>query len=130
MMSRFRVVICGGGIAAMEALLRLRSLAGEKGDVTLVAPEEELRYHPTAVDQPFTVNNLLAYPLETIAGHTDTTWVQDAAELIDPDDQVVRTAGGQKFSFDACSSRSARGRSRCWCPRARPGCCRRTSWRG
>ena len=38
-MDRFRVVICGGGIAAVEGLLRLRRLVGEALDVTLVAPE-------------------------------------------------------------------------------------------
>jgi sulfide:quinone oxidoreductase len=99
--SRFRVVICGGGIVAVEALLRIRALAGEKVDVTMIAPGEELRYRPTAVDQPFTVDHLPAYPLDTIASHTGARWVQDAAKLIDPDDHVVHTAGGQKLRFDA-----------------------------
>ena len=49
-MSRFRVVICGGGIAAVEALLRLQTLAGDALDVSLVAPNDELRYRPLAVD--------------------------------------------------------------------------------
>ena len=40
-MDGFHVVICGGGVAAIEGLLRLRSLAGDRVEVTLVAPNEE-----------------------------------------------------------------------------------------
>jgi sulfide:quinone oxidoreductase len=99
-LSSFRVVICGGGTAAVEALLRLRALAGDKVDVTMVAPEDELRYRPDAVDQPFTVSPP-AYPLETIASHTGARWVQDAVESLDLDDQLIHTADGQKLAFDA-----------------------------
>jgi sulfide:quinone oxidoreductase len=49
----FRVVICGGGIAATEGLMRLRKLAGDRVQVDLVAPNEELVYRPLAVRQPF-----------------------------------------------------------------------------
>ena len=62
-MSRFRVVICGGGIAAVEALLRLRTLAGDALDVSLVAPNDELRYRPLAVDEPFARRGVRRYPL-------------------------------------------------------------------
>lgn len=99
-MSRSRVVICGGGIAAVEGLVRLRHLAGDKVDVTMVAPNEELRCRPLAVDQPFTVSPP-AYPLETIARHTGAKWLQDAAESLDPDAQAIHTAGGRTLPFDA-----------------------------
>src|SRR5919106_6374097 len=99
-MSRSRVVICGGGIAAVEGLVRLRHLAGDKVDVTMVAPNEELRCRPLAVDQPFTVSPP-AYPLETIARHTGAKWLQDAAESLDPDAQVIHTAAGRTPPFDA-----------------------------
>jgi NADH dehydrogenase FAD-containing subunit len=36
-MADFRVVICGGGIAAVEGLLRLRALARDAVDVELIA---------------------------------------------------------------------------------------------
>ena len=52
-MADFRVVICGGGIAAVEGLLRLRRLAGDSLEIELVAPDEELVYRPLAVRQPF-----------------------------------------------------------------------------
>ena len=60
---RFRAVICGGGIAAVEGLLRLRRLTGDVVDVTLLAPNEELRYRPVAVLEPFSRPVAKRYPL-------------------------------------------------------------------
>jgi hypothetical protein len=51
-MSDFRVVIAGGGIAAVEGLLRLRRL-GDSLDLCLLAPDDDLVYRPAAVRQPF-----------------------------------------------------------------------------
>jgi sulfide:quinone oxidoreductase len=98
---RFRVVICGGGIAAVEGLLRLRTLTGDALDATLVAPGGELRYRPLAVDEPFALRRVRSYPLGTIARRTGAEWVQDAAEWVDPDGQTLHTGGGRAFPYDA-----------------------------
>lgn len=44
-----RVLIAGGGAAGLEALHGLRALAGERVDLTLIAPENEFVYRPLAV---------------------------------------------------------------------------------
>ncbi len=49
----FRVLVCGGGVAGLEAMLALRELAGELVDVELVAPEHHFFYRPLAVAEPF-----------------------------------------------------------------------------
>jgi sulfide:quinone oxidoreductase len=98
---RFRVVICGGGIAAIEGLLRLRKLAGDALQVTLLAPADELRYRPLAVDEPFARRGVRRYSLKRIAARTGAEWVQDAVEWLDPDAQAVHTAGGAGLSYDA-----------------------------
>lgn len=59
-MERYTVVICGAGIAAVEGLLRLRKLTGEALDIKLVAPNDELRYRPLAVDEPFALRGVPA----------------------------------------------------------------------
>lgn len=100
-MSRFRVLICGGGIAAIEALLRLRTLTADALDITLLAPNEELRYRPLAVDEPFARRGVRRYPLRTIARRTGAEWMQDAAEWVDSDAQTVHTGGGLVLPFDA-----------------------------
>jgi sulfide:quinone oxidoreductase len=48
-----RVLIAGGGVAALEALIALREVAGEPVRVTLLAPEPDFVYRPLAVAEPF-----------------------------------------------------------------------------
>ena len=100
-MNRFRVVICGGGIAAIEGLLRLRSLVGDSVEATLLAPNDELRYRPLAVDEPFARRGVRSYPLTKIARRTGAEWVQDAVEWLDPSAQAVHTTGGRAIPYDA-----------------------------
>ena len=69
-MADFRVVICGGGIAAVEGLLRLRRLAGDSLDIQLLAPADELVYRPLAVREPFAFGAPRRYPLRRIARDT------------------------------------------------------------
>ena len=51
--SRMRVLIAGGGVAALEAMLALRALAADRVSVVLVAPDREFVYRPLAVAEPF-----------------------------------------------------------------------------
>ena len=98
---RYTVVICGGGIAALEGLLRLRKLTGEALAVKLLAPNAEFRYRPLAVDEPFALRGVRRYPLRRIADRTGAEWVQDAAVAVDPQAQKVETADGHKIGYDA-----------------------------
>ena len=100
-MTNFRVVICGGGIAAVEGLLRLRRLAGDAVDVDLVAPGDELVYRPLAVREPFAWGAARRYPLRRIARDTHAEWTQDALDWVDPDAQVAHTAEGRRVEYDA-----------------------------
>jgi sulfide:quinone oxidoreductase len=100
-MSDFRVVICGGGIAAAEGLLRLRRLAGDSVDVELIAPNEELVYRPMAVREPFAFGPPRRYPLSRLARDADANWTQDSLAWVDPDAQVVHTESGRSVEYDA-----------------------------
>jgi sulfide:quinone oxidoreductase len=100
-MSGFRVVVCGGGIAAVEGLLRLRRLAGDGVDVTIVAPDGELRYRPLAVQEPFARPGARRYPLSQVTRRAGADFVEEAVEWIDGDGQVVHTAGGESLSYDS-----------------------------
>ena len=100
-MNRFRVVICGGGIAAVEGLLRLRKLAGDTIDIALLAPNDELVMRPLAVLQPFAGGPPSRYPLKRIAADNNAEWVQDSLSWADPRGQLVHTEGGQTLSYDA-----------------------------
>lgn len=100
-MSNFRVVICGGGIAAVEGLLRLRRLAGESVKIELIAPNEELVYRPMAVRQPFAFGAPRRYPLRRIARDCDAEWIQESLAWVDPDAQVIHTDEGRRVDYDA-----------------------------
>jgi sulfide:quinone oxidoreductase len=100
-MSRFAVVICGGGIAGVEGLLRLRHLAGDNVDVTLLSPERELIYRPLAVLEPFAAGRADRYPMERIAADTGTRWVRDSLAWVDRQGRTVHTASGQELPYDA-----------------------------
>jgi len=99
--NRFRVVIAGGGIAAVEGLLRLRRLAGPSVDITVLAPEEELRYRPLAVEEPFAGRRLKRFSMRSIARATEVEWVQDTIEWLDPDAQSVHTGADDTLEYDA-----------------------------
>ncbi len=48
-----RVVIAGGGVAALEALIALRKLAEERVVIELLSAEPQFWYRPLAVAEPF-----------------------------------------------------------------------------
>ena len=100
-MTGFEVVICGGGIAGVEGLLRLRRLAGDRVRVTLVSPEGEFVYRPLAVREPFGLEGARRYPLGRIVSDAGATWVRDRAVRIDGDARTVQTEGGREVSYDA-----------------------------
>ncbi|MEA2377697.1 MAG: sulfide:quinone oxidoreductase [Thermoleophilaceae bacterium] len=100
-MSNFRVVICGGGIAAVEGLLRLRRLLGGSAEIELIAPNDELVYRPLAVRQPFAFGPPSRYPLRRIAADCDAEWTKDTLSWVEPDKQVVHTGDGRQVDYDA-----------------------------
>jgi sulfide:quinone oxidoreductase len=98
---RYTVVICGAGIAAVEGLLRLRSLTGDALEIKVLAPNEELRYRPLAVDEPFALRGVRRYPLWRITQRAGAEWIQDAAQMVEPQEQRIHTSGGQTVPYDA-----------------------------
>ena len=62
------VVIAGGGVAGLEALLALSALAEELVDVELVSPSDEFVYRPMLVAEPFGAADVLRIELERVAG--------------------------------------------------------------
>jgi sulfide:quinone oxidoreductase len=100
-MASVNVLICGGGIAGIEGLLRLRRLAGERVELTLVSPEEEFVCRPLAVREPFGLASVRSYPLEQIASDTGARWIQDRLGRIDVDACTLHTEGGRELSYDA-----------------------------
>ena len=78
-----RVLIAGGGVAGLEALLALRDLAGDRVELTLLSPGEEFVYRPMAVAEPFGRGRADRHPLADIAADVRAELIQGALVEVD-----------------------------------------------
>jgi len=99
--STSQVVIAGGGVAALEAALALRQLAGDRVKLTLLAPAEEFVYKPLAVLEPFAGRPPRGVLLATFAAGIGASVVKDSVASVDPERKVVLTGGERTLSYDA-----------------------------
>jgi sulfide:quinone oxidoreductase len=98
---RFRVVIAGGGVAALEAALALRDLAGDLVTTTLIAPEEEFVYRPMTVREPFAYSAAMRYPIAEIARDAGAELRVGSLKSLDPARRTVQTETGEQLRYDA-----------------------------
>jgi len=95
------VVIAGGGVAALEALIALHGLAGDQVRVTLLAPEPDFVYRPLAVAEPFCLGHATHHPLSDVARDFGAEVVRGALAAIDPGRRTVTTSDGSTLSYDS-----------------------------
>ena len=100
-MERFRVVIAGGGVAALEAALALRRLAEERVSIDLVAPEPKFWYRPLAVVEPFGRGIVHGLDLPRLADACSALFVLDELAAVDTETYVARTRSGAELGYDA-----------------------------
>jgi sulfide:quinone oxidoreductase len=97
----FRVLIAGGGVAALEAALALQDLAGEQIATTILSPQAEFVYRPMRVREPFAYAGARQYPLAEVARDVGFELKQDAFKALEPDVRIVHTANGEQIEYDA-----------------------------
>src|SRR5215469_7549269 len=97
----FRVVIAGGGVAALEAALALHRLVGDLTAVTIVAPNEQFSYRPLMVHEPFKPALTAAYSVAEIAERAGARLLVDSFKWLDPKDRVLHTDEGRGLPYDA-----------------------------
>jgi sulfide:quinone oxidoreductase len=98
---RLRVIIVGGGVAALESALALSHLAPELTDVTILAPNHEFVYRPMVVREPFAYGSASRYPLQRIAGDAGATLLEEQLAWIDPAKHTLHTESGKAIEYDA-----------------------------
>jgi sulfide:quinone oxidoreductase len=96
-----RVLIAGAGVAGLEAAFALRSMAGERVELTLIAPVDEFVYRPMAVAEPFSSGSARRYPLARLAAEADAQLVHDALVEVDTENRRVQTSSGKDLPYDA-----------------------------
>lgn len=97
----FRVLIAGGGVAGVEALLALHRHLGDRAELTLLAPEEHFSYRPLAVAEPFSLGHAEQVPLTRIAQDAGARLIAAAVERVDAERRRVRTSTGAVLEYDA-----------------------------
>ena len=98
---RLHVVVAGGGIAGIEALLALRSLTGDALPLTLVGPAEQLHYRPFAPLEPFSAGSSRRYDVAEICADLGVTHRRDALAAVDAGARAIVTEGGERIPYDA-----------------------------
>lgn len=96
-----RVLVAGGGVAALEAVLALQELGESRLDTTLIAPNRRFEYTPLSVAEPFDLGRAHRFELGEILRQRGVEVLQDALESVDPRRREVGTAGGRTLGFDA-----------------------------
>ncbi len=96
-----RVLIAGGGVAALEEALALRELAGERVSTTLLAPEPEFVYRPMRVLEPFARSGAKSYSLAELASDIGFELVRDGFRWLDAPAAVVHTEQEKALAYDA-----------------------------
>lgn len=96
-----RVLIAGGGVAALEGLLALRSLAGSCLRVELLAPHAEFRPQPLSVAEPFGIAEPGRIYLEEFATENGAHYRPGTLESVDTHKRLVTTGDGKTIGYDA-----------------------------
>jgi sulfide:quinone oxidoreductase len=98
---RPHVLIAGGGIAGVEALLALRALAGQSPCIELVSPDPDLAYRPLRVTEPFGLDEVRRFSLEDITGDQRASFRPGALTSVDPASRKARLRSGEWLPYDA-----------------------------
>jgi sulfide:quinone oxidoreductase len=98
---RVRVIVAGGGVAALETVIGLRALAGERIAIELIAPERAFAWRSLMVAAALGGSSGLSLELSELAETLGITYTRDTILSVDPCERVVRLAGGAIRSYDA-----------------------------
>jgi sulfide:quinone oxidoreductase len=97
---KLRVLIAGGGVAALETALALADLAPDRTDVTVIAPNTEFVYRPMTVREPFAYGSAQRYPLARIVRDAGAKLLEGELGWIDPVAQTIHTKADETIGYD------------------------------
>jgi sulfide:quinone oxidoreductase len=95
-----KVLIAGGGVAALEAALALRALASERVEVELLAPEPQFWYRPMSVAEPFGLGEARRFDLGDLAAAAGASFTPGALIGVDAARKRARTTN-ETIEYDA-----------------------------
>lgn len=95
------MLIAGGSVAGVEALLALRAVAGQGPSIELLSPDPHLAYRPLRVTEPFELGEVRRFPLADIAADQRADFRFGALTSVEPQARRARLRSGEWLSYDA-----------------------------
>lgn len=95
------ILIAGGGVAAVETVLALRALAGDRVDLRLVSASPWFTYRPLAVEEAFGRGPAPKFSLKNICEEHAVELHQGAVVQVAPEHGHVFTHDGATLNYDA-----------------------------
>jgi sulfide:quinone oxidoreductase len=96
-----RIVIAGGGVAALEALMALHDLGDGQFDITLVAPGEDFVLRAMSVAVPFSAGHVTRVPLDDVCAQFGAARRRAGVVSVDGAAQRVLCSDGAALDYDA-----------------------------
>ena len=124
--SPLNVLVAGGGVAGLEALLALRDLAGDRVQTTLLEPSSEFVFRPMATAETFGRGHGERIRMTRIAEDVGAHLVVGGLAGVDDKRRVVTVDNGDELEYDAllvatgATSEPAFRRAITWTPEADP----------
>lgn len=95
-----RVLIAGGGVAALEAALALRDLAGDSVHVEICSPRNDFVYRPFAVGAPFGAAAVTRCDLADLAEGIGASFRLAGLFSVDLAAKLATARGGEQIPYD------------------------------
>jgi sulfide:quinone oxidoreductase len=99
-MRPLRVVVAGGGVAAIEVCLALEALAPGRVELLIIAPERVFEFKPAAVGEPFGVSSVHRFDMEGVAADIGATLMRGTASAVEADQREILVDGWRRVSYD------------------------------
>ena len=99
--NRAHVVIAGGGVAALEALIALSELAPHRVRVTLVTPRRDYVSRPQVIGESFSRGRRSRVALARITRDFGATHVTGSVVAVDAARRTARLASGEQLPYDS-----------------------------
>jgi sulfide:quinone oxidoreductase len=95
-----RVLIAGGGVAALEAMVALRAFAEERVEIELLSPDRDFFYRPLSVAEPFGVGEVQRFDLASLAQGRGARHYLGSVVAVYAEERWVRTSRNVRFEYD------------------------------
>jgi len=95
------VVIVGGGVGALEGLLALQSLAGDRTRISVLTASRHLSYRALSVAEPFGADPVPRYDWEAITHDRGVRWISDWLVRVRHEAGEIDTRDGPPIRYDA-----------------------------